>query len=79
MVPESQLMSEALRLAKQLCEKGKRALWALKACMNAQEDWQMDRKNKLEVHYTAELAKFDDFMVSLNAFIEKRPRVLKND
>ena len=66
------LMPAAMKKAKELCKRGPLALRYLKACMNAQEDFQMHRKNELEVTYTRYMARHGDFKEGVSAFLEKR-------
>ena len=72
-VPAEELMDTAKAKALELCAKGPLILRHLKACMNRQEDFQMRRKNDLEITYTRYMAKHNDFLEALNAFLEKRP------
>ena len=44
----------------------------LKACMNEQEDFQIHRKDELEVTYTRYMARHADFKEGVSAFLEKR-------
>lgn len=71
-VPQTELMTTAIAKAKELCAKGPLVLRELKACMNAQEDFQMKRKNDLEITHTRYMARHADFAEALNAFLEKR-------
>ena len=66
------LMPAALKKAHELCRKGPLILRYLKACMNEQEDFQMHRKNELEVTYTRYMARHADFREGVTAFLEKR-------
>lgn len=66
------LMPAALSRARAYCEQGPLVLRYLKACMNAQEDFQMKRKNDLEVEYTGYMAAHRDFNEGVTAFLEKR-------
>jgi len=72
-VPAEALLESARAKAKELCAKGPLVLRYLKACMNQQEDFQMHRKNDLELTYTRYMARHHDFVEGLNAFLEKRP------
>ena len=76
-VAAANLMDRAFEKAFELCEKGPLILRELKACMNAQEDFQMKRKNDLEITHTRYMARSEDFSEALNAFIEKRKPNLK--
>lgn len=67
-----ELMPAAMDKAREICRRGPLVLRYLKACMNAQEDFQMKRKNDLEVTYTRYMARHKDFEEGLNAFLEKR-------
>ena len=71
-VPAEKLMETARAKALELCSKGPLVLRNLKACMNRQEDFQMQRKNDLEITYTRYMARHNDFSEALNAFLEKR-------
>jgi Enoyl-CoA hydratase/carnithine racemase len=72
-VPRDDLMPAAKAKALELCAKGPLVLRYFKACMNRQEDFQMRRKNDLEITYTRYMARHGDFGESLDAFLEKRP------
>lgn len=67
-----ELMPAAMGKAREICKRGPLVLRYLKACMNAQEDFQMKRKNDLEVTYTRYMARHKDFNEGVSAFIEKR-------
>lgn len=67
-----ELMPTALKKATELCKRGPLVLRYLKACMNEQEDFQMHRKNELEVTYTRYMARHSDFLEGVKAFLEKR-------
>lgn len=71
-VPMEKLMDTAMDKARELCAKGPLVLRYLKKCMNLQEDFQMKRKNDLEVTYTRYMARHADFAEGLDAFLEKR-------
>lgn len=71
-VPREHLMQAVADKARELCARGPLVLRYLKACMNAQEDMQMQRKNDLEIKYTRHMARHADFAEALDAFIEKR-------
>ena len=71
-VPPEELMEAALAKARELCAKGPLILRYFKASMNRQEDFQMRRKNDLEVTYTRYMARHDDFREALQSFLEKR-------
>lgn len=66
------LMPAAISKAEELCKRGPLVLRYLKACMNEQEDFQMHKKNELEVTYTRYMARHDDFKEGVSAFLEKR-------
>ncbi|OOB80190.1 MAG: hypothetical protein BEN19_06245 [Epulopiscium sp. Nuni2H_MBin003] len=68
-----ELMSTATAKAQHLCTKGPLVLRYLKACLNEQEDFQMQRKNDCELKYTRYMARHNDFREGVNAFLEKRP------
>ena len=72
-VPQGKLLDSARAKARELCAKGPLVLRYLKACMNRQENFQMRRKNDLELTYTRYMARHQDFTEGLNAFLEKRP------
>ena len=67
-----ELMPAAMDKAREICKRGPLVLRYLKACMNAQEDFQMKRKNDLEVTYTRYMARHKDFNEGVTAFLEKR-------
>ena len=67
-----ELMPAAMAKAREICRRGPLVLRYLKACLNAQEDFQMKRKNDLEVTYTRYMARHADFAEGINAFLEKR-------
>lgn len=67
-----ELMPAAMEKAREICRRGPLVLRYLKACMNAQEDFQMKRKNDLEVTYTRYMARHQDFREGVSAFLEKR-------
>lgn len=67
-----ELMPTAMSKARELCDKGPLILRYLKSCMNTQEDFQMKRKNDLEITYTRYMARHKDFNEGVTAFIEKR-------
>lgn len=67
-----ELMPAAIAKAKELCTRGPLVLRYMKACLNAQENFQMKRKNDLEVTYTRYMARHDDFREGVTAFLEKR-------
>ncbi len=72
-VPREKLLDAARDKARELCAKGPLVLRYFKACMNRQEDFQMRRKNDLELTYTRYMARHDDFAEGLDSFLEKRP------
>ena len=74
-VPRETLMETAWAKARELCARGPLVLRYFKACMNRQEDFQMQRKNDLEITYTRHMATHDDFNEALDAFLEKRTPV----
>lgn len=74
-VPREKLMEAARDKARELCSRGPLVLRYFKACMNKQEDFQMQRKNDLEITHTRHMARHDDFNEALDAFLEKRPPV----
>jgi len=45
--------------------------------MNAQDDYQMDRKNQEEIMHTWEMTKTEDLVEGVKAFLEKRTPVHK--
>lgn len=51
-----ELMPAAMDKARELCRRGPLVLRYLKACMNEQEDFQIHRKDELEVTYTRYMA-----------------------
>lgn len=67
-----ELMPAAMDKARELCKRGPLVLRYLKSCMNEQEDFQMHRKNELEVTYTRYMARHKDFKEGVSAFLEKR-------
>ena len=72
-VPKDEVLDVARAKARELCAKGPLVLRYQKACMNLQEDFQMHRKNDVELTYTRYMARHQDFEEGLNAFLEKRP------
>lgn len=75
-VPREELDGAAWEKAVQLRSKGKLILRHLKAALNEQEDFQMEKKNQSDIWHTAIMAKTDDLTEAVNAFLEKRPAVL---
>ena len=67
-----ELMPAAMDKARELCRRGPLVLRYLKACMNEQEDFQIHRKDELEVTYTRYMARHADFKEGVSAFLEKR-------
>lgn len=67
-----QLMPAAMDKAREMAARGPLVLRHLKACMNAQEDFQMKRKNDLELTHTRYMAQHADFSEGVTAFLEKR-------
>ncbi|MGI6545829.1 MAG: enoyl-CoA hydratase/isomerase family protein [Fastidiosipilaceae bacterium] len=76
-VPLDTLLETAIRKAETLCSKGPLVLRELKACMNSQENFEMKRKNDLEITHTRYMARSEDFGEALSAFLEKRKPNLK--
>lgn len=74
-VPREQLYDTARSKAEELCKRGPLILRYLKQCMNRQENFEMKRKNDLEVTYTRYMARHEDFLEGLSAFLEKREPV----
>lgn len=72
-VPCEELRGRTMALARRLTEKGPHILRYFKACMDRQEDFQMRRKNDLEILHTRYMARHEDFGEALKAFLEKRP------
>lgn len=75
-VPQEKLDETAWEKALELKSKGKLILRHLKAALNEQEDFQMEKKNQSDILHTAIMAKTDDLNEAVNAFLEKRPAVL---
>lgn len=71
-VPQERLREKAMEMAERLVEKGPYILKYFKECMDRQEDFQMKRKNDLEIIYTRYMAQHDDFAEAFQAFLEKR-------
>ncbi len=71
-VKKEELMNAAMDKARELCRRGPLLLRHLKACMDLQEDFQMKRKNDLEITYTRYMARHKDFVEGIDAFLEKR-------
>ncbi|MCL2767816.1 MAG: enoyl-CoA hydratase/isomerase family protein [Synergistaceae bacterium] len=67
-----ELMPAATAKAEELCKRGPLLLRYLKACMNEQEDFQMHRKNNMEITYTRYMARHEDFKEGVSAFLDKR-------
>lgn len=67
-----ELMPAAMDKARDLCKRGPLILRYLKACLNEQEDFQIHRKDELEVTYTRYMARHADFKEGVSAFLEKR-------
>jgi len=74
---QEELMPAAMEKARDYCKRGPLILRYLKQCLNEQEDFQMKRKNELEIKYTRYMARHEDFEEGLNAFLEKREPVYK--
>lgn len=71
-VPAAQLREQAMAMAYRLTEKGPLILRYFKESMDRQEDFQMRRKDELEVLYTRYMASHEDFGEAFQAFLEKR-------
>lgn len=71
-VPQEQLRNKAMELAGRLTQKGPHILRYFKSCMDRQEDFQMRRKNDLEIIHTRYMARHSDFSEAFQAFLEKR-------
>lgn len=71
-VPRGQLRDKAMETAERLVGKGPYILRYFKGCMDRQEDFQMRRKNDLEIIYTRYMAQHSDFAEAFQAFLEKR-------
>lgn len=76
-VPLEDLRREAMSMARELTAKGPYILQYFKACMDRQEDFQMKRKNDLEIIHTRYMAQHPDFAEAFQAFLEKRLPVFK--
>jgi enoyl-CoA hydratase/carnithine racemase len=76
-VPREKLDEAAWEKATELKAKGPLVLRHLKVCMNAQDDYQMDRKNQEEIMHTWEMTKTEDLVEGVKAFLEKRTPVHK--
>ena len=59
-------------MARELTQKGPLILRYFKTCMDRQEDFQMKRKNEMEVLHTRYMARHADFEEAFQAFLEKR-------
>lgn len=71
-VKREELMDAAMEEAREICKRSPLVLRYLKACLNAQEDFQIKRKDDLEVTYTRYMARHKDFAEGIHAFLEKR-------
>ncbi len=76
-VPREKLDEAAWEKALELRAKGKLVLRNLKEALNGQEDYQMDKKNQYDIKHTAIMAKTEDLLECVNAFLEKRKPVLQ--
>lgn len=74
-VPQEQLDEAAWEKAKELTAKGPLVLRHLKEAMNEQDDYEMDRKNQLDIKHTTLMCKTEDLVEGVNAFFEKRKPV----
>lgn len=76
-VPKEKLDEAAWEKAMQLKARGPLVLRHLKECMNAQDNYQMDRKNQEEIKHTLLMTQTEDLVEGVHAFFEKRTPVFK--
>lgn len=72
-VPNKETLDkQAWDFACELKSRGPLVLRHIKETINEQENFEMDRKNQLEIKHTAEMAKTEDLVEGINSFFEKR-------
>lgn len=74
-VPREKLDEAAWEKAMVLKAKGPLVLRHLKEAMNAQDDYQMNRKNQEDIKHTLAMTKTEDLVEGVHAFFEKRTPV----
>jgi 2-(1,2-epoxy-1,2-dihydrophenyl)acetyl-CoA isomerase len=71
-VPDDQLMNEALQLAKKLAAGPTRALGTAKMLLNASDSNTPEQQMALEAHHLSTLSASDDGQEGIRSFLEKR-------
>jgi enoyl-CoA hydratase len=76
-VPASELLPEALKLAREIAQKSPLAVTMLKTSFNAVENLSLEDGYRLEQDMTIALSKTEDAIEAKRAFVEKRKPVYK--
>ncbi len=76
-VPREKLDEVVWEKAMVLKARGPLVLRHLKQAMNAQDDFQMHRKDQEDIKHTLAMTKTEDLVEGVNAFLEKRTPVYK--
>jgi enoyl-CoA hydratase len=76
-VPASELMPQAMKLAREIAQKSPLAVQMLKVSFNAVENLSLEDGYRIEQDKTIELSKSEDAQEAGQAFVEKRKPVFK--